>query len=166
MTYTSFHISTRKNFGRTTLRCGAVCSQCQQPIARGHRYTVHAVRTAAMPASGCYCYHAEHAPKRGSGWGDLRAGKSISDFSELNEGDLLLDHSVQFDAFNVIRVVKTRCHGEPHDLDGRKFYGMFVDPSDLGRPRLCGDEPICVWDHQLGGSRELYRPVARPAGCC
>jgi len=134
MTYISFSISTRNNVGHAALRSGAVCGQCKQPIARGHHYTVHAVRTAAMPASGFHYYHAEHAPKQGSGWGHLRAGEAISDLSELKEGDLLLEHSVQFNAFNLLRVVKTRWDGERHDLSGRKFYGMFGDPSDSEGP--------------------------------
>lgn len=166
MMYDSFSISTKRNQGRAKLAVGTMCGQCRQPIAKNETYIVHAVRMAAMPVRGFHYHHIEHAPRRGSGWGNFQAGEQINDLSKLNVGDLLLEFSIQFDSYNVVRVTKTRWENESDQLVNRKVYGVFADPSDPATTRLYSSGEFCICNHELGSARELYRATIPPRTTC
>ena len=89
----------------------------------------------------------------GSGFGPYSKGEQITDISNLCVGDLLLEHSVQFNANNVVRVT----HVDPHrDI----FYGTFEDPETEFELRI-GATPdgFAVWGFEMidGGSVRLWK---------
>lgn len=157
MTYRSYRITKAKNAGNSKLTFGTLCAACEQPILEGQPYIVHAMRTATMRVSGFHYYHVTHAPKHGSGWGDFLAGNELTNLDDVKDGDVLLEHALSCDSFNVIRILKTRWPAEPKHLIGLKLYGLYVNPSQTSQQRLQSDVVFCVWGHELGCMRRLYR---------
>lgn len=92
---------------------------------------------------------------RGRGAGRYRRGKQVPSFDEISAGMLLIDHSLQFDAVNLIRVTSLDSTG----LKRRLFNWRFVAPSD-GTTSL-GDEHA-MWAFEFegeGATTRLYLPV-------
>lgn len=79
----------------------------------------------------------------GSGFGVFVKGGRITSVSDVKVGDLLLTHSRQFNADNVMRVLS---------VESDKFYGSFVSPKSPLLPRLHDDGPICIWDWTIAQS--------------
>lgn len=84
------------------------------------------------------------AGRTGSGWGRFTPGEPITDVSQLAVGDLLTEHNEQFDADNLVRVIRV-------DTDRGIFYGRFVSPEDTAQPRLSDDREVAHWGEDLSG---------------
>lgn len=100
----------------------------------------------------------------GSGWGKYVAGRRITKVWQVKVGDILLEHSRQFHANNIVRVTQTRF---PVDT-GTRFYCRFVDPDNHAKPRRGDDHEMCIWQAEIAQSEDeaglksdFFRPIAR-----
>lgn len=86
--------------------------------------------------------------QRGSGWGDYKQGQQAS-IEQVKQGDILLVHSKQFNAKNVVRVLRLDSTG----LNRPLFYGFFIDPEDTEALELRhpADRDFVIWDFDLEG---------------
>lgn len=83
---------------------------------------------------------------KGRGFGTHRKGEPIADIGCAQTGALLLEHSNQFDADNVLFVTR--------EFAGR-VWAVFVDPSDW--TQRDGHE-FCIWQHDIElGTVNLWR---------
>lgn len=81
----------------------------------------------------------------GSGWGHLLKGMRLRALSQLKPGMLLLEHSEQHHARNVVEVTRIG-----NDVTDKIFYGRFVEPNDPGTLRAGANEDgFAVWDHNI-----------------
>lgn len=164
MFYSTFKIETRNNRGRSKLGIEATCAKCGGSLTEAQSYVVHITQTPTMPAPAFTYYHWDHAPAMGSGWGDFHPGDPITSPADVKVGDMLLEFIGQFNAYNVIKVTKTQWAGEPENLRGRKFYGVFVNPAKTSEERIGSNGEFCRWDHEMDGhagrhGHQLYRAV-------
>jgi len=89
----------------------------------------------------------------GSGWGDLISDYEITDTSEFEVGDIILEHSNQFNARNVVKI--TRTEGQ------NKAYGVFINPKNHKKLRLPNDKEFVIWDFQFSFKNpkvQYFRP--------
>lgn len=84
----------------------------------------------------------------GRGFGLYVKGDRISSVSDLHVGDLLLEHSPQFNADNTIIVSR--------ELEDR-VYVHFVNPNNW---RQRWGQDFCIWDFDVEhGTTQLWRAV-------
>lgn len=90
---------------------------------------------------------------KGSGPGPWLQGERIKHVNQLNTGDLLIEHSPQFGATNVTRIVEVFPSRD-------KVYGEFVNPDKPAEPRIWSNGTFCIWDFDVtGGGTVLHRAV-------
>lgn len=92
----------------------------------------------------------------GSGWGSYTQGKEITSIHDLKVGGVYLDHSLQFDAKNIVKITKIKLAVPDPSADDYLAYMHFVDPNDFKKARQGGDKEFAVWDHDLGQGVKLY----------
>jgi hypothetical protein len=93
---------------------------------------------------------ADYAPRgEGSGFGTHQPGRHVTDINEIKENRVYAVHSDQFKARNLLRVTSHQ---------GDKIKGIFVDPTNLNRPRQGGDHIHNYWDFDIaeGGSNRFH----------
>jgi len=86
----------------------------------------------------------------GRGFGNYSKGPRIATITNVHTGDLLLEHSAQFDADNTILVTR--------ELDGR-VWAHFVNSEDWTER---WGEDFCIWDFNLAPGPhqiQLWRAV-------
>jgi hypothetical protein len=98
------------------------------------------------------------ATSKGRGFGNYVRGEEIHDFTNVHTGDLLLEHSNQFDADNTILVSKDEFPEAPNS----RIWAHFVNPEDWEER---WGEDFCIWAHELGNKKtgiELWRAGNTP----
>lgn len=108
-----------------------------------------------IPNVSLYGQRASAKTAKGRGFGKYVRGESISDFSGVHVGDLLLEHSNQFDADNTVIVSKDEFPENPQS----RIWVHFVNPENWEEK---WGEDFCIWGHELGKSVELWRAVSAP----
>lgn len=131
---------------------GTQCSICHGDI-RSDYYRVSWL-SGQMPVSDVECIHVGCRNIKGSGWGNMLAGAQIMQCSDVSKGDVLLQYSRQFDAYNVVVVEQIIVEN-----DLTKMHVHFVDPLKNESRRQAGDDSMCVWEHDLSLTTMLFRPL-------
>ncbi len=82
------------------------------------------------------------------GW---KKGVSITHIADVEQGQILFDESLQFDAVNLCRVTRK-------DSERGVFYATFVSPTSTNHGRSgFGQEPeFAVWDFNLTDGRSAF----------
>ena len=89
----------------------------------------------------------------GSGFGKFKRGSRITSFKGIRQGTVLLHHTPQFHARNVVKITNSYPHGKRNrDI----VYGIFVKPTNTKEKRLGDDQEHAIWDFNLKRDR-YYR---------
>jgi hypothetical protein len=96
---------------------------------------------------------------KGRGFGNYIKGERVTDMATLHTGDLLLEHSTQFDADNTVIV----CKDEFPEAPNSRVWVYFVNPDDWTER---WGEDFCIWDHDLTTNREVYRAMPKDCPGC